>query len=325
MDVAGFCRQANILVVAGKGGVGKTTATAALALVAAREGLEVVLTSLGDSGAIPRLFGTDRPLAYDESVLAKPRGGGLVRGRLLTPDAALVEYLGDHGLGRVSRRLVKTGALDIVATAIPGIREVLVLGKLKQLELAGTADVLLLDAPATGHALRFLTSSGGLLDAARGGPLREQAEQVVAMLADPRRCQVTLVTIPEETPVNETVETAFRLEDEVGVSLGPIVVNGCYPVFDLLGTDPREAAAAAGVGAPTAEEVERLRAAATFRVARQELQAGQLGRLATELPLPQLRLPHLFTAEIGPPEIEQLAANLGEAIEALPVEPVALR
>jgi len=316
MDVAGFCRQANILVVAGKGGVGKTTATAALALVAAREGLEVVLTSLGDSGAIPRLFGADRPLAYDESVLAKPRGGGIVRGRVLTPDAALVEYLGDHGLGRVSRRLVKTGALDIVATAIPGIREVLVLGKLKQLELAGTADVLLLDAPATGHALRFLTSSGGLLDAARGGPLREQAEQVVAMLADPRRCQVTLVTIPEETPVNETVETAFRLEDEVGVALGPVIVNDCYPMLEHLEDDPRSAAEAAGVVVED-DVVRRVGTAAAFRSARQRLQSSQLERLARDLPLPRVVLPHVFSSALGPAELDTLAAALVAGIGGL--------
>ncbi len=276
----------------------------------------MVLTSLGDSGALPRLFGVDKPLNYDESVLAKPRGGGSVRARLLTPDAALLEYLGDHGLGRVSRRLVKTGALDIVATAIPGIREVLVLGKLKQLEREEVADVLLLDAPATGHALRFLTSSGGLLDAARGGPLREQAQQVVEMLSDPNRSQVLLVTIPEETPVNETVETAFRLEEEVGVSLGPVIVNDCYPVLGHLEDDPRAAASAAGV--TTDDEVlRRVGTAAAFRSARQRLQLTQVDRLSRELPLPQVPLPHIFTSALGPNELDELCDALVAGIGAL--------
>jgi anion-transporting ArsA/GET3 family ATPase len=316
MDIAGFCRQANLLVVAGKGGVGKTTVTAALALAGAQAGLDVVLTSLGDSGSLPRLFGADKALSFEESVLSKTSGGGVVRGRLLTADAALVEYLGEHGLGRVSRRLVKSGALDIVATAIPGIREVLVLGKLKQLERAGSADLLLLDAPATGHALRFLTSSGGLLDAARGGPLREQAEQVVEMLSDPLRCQVVLVTIPEETPVNETIETAFRLEDEVGISLGPVIVNDCYPTLQYLEDDPREAARAAGALVDD-DVLRRVGTAAAFRSARQRLQNTQLERLDRGLPLPRLTLPHIFTSALGPNELEALAESLTEGIEAL--------
>jgi hypothetical protein len=126
------------------------------------------------------------------------------------------------------------------------------------------------------------------------------------MLTDPTRSRVMLVTLAEETPVNEVVETAFALEDKVGVDLGPIVVNGLYPVLEGLDVDP----SAAGADATT------LAAAAEFRARRQELQQAQVARLAAELPLPQLHLPSLFTVDLAPSDIDVLAAALATAIEA---------
>ena len=327
MEVTGFLRRSNIVVVAGKGGVGKTTTAAALASLAADAGLDVLVVALDDASGLAALFGFEGQLGYDEVVVRPPdgpddspagRAAGRVRARVLTSDAALLEYLGTHGLGRFAGRLVRTGALDVVATAIPGIREVLILGKVRQLEEAGAADLIILDAPATGHALRFLASSGGLADAARGGPLRTQADQVVAMLADPARCQVVLVTIPEETPVNETVETAFRLEDEVGVALGPVVVNCCYPLLAHLDAEPARAAAAAGLPPPPPGVADSLARAAAFRRARQELQLAQRARLAERLPLDELELPYLFTAEVGAAELGRLVSELAAGIAALP-------
>ncbi len=312
MDVAGFLRQSHVLLVVGKGGVGKSIVTAALAGVAADAGLDTLVVALDDSGSLPALLGQDRPFAYEEATL-RPR----LRARTLTSDSALFEYLDEHGMKRVSKRLMQSGVIDVIATAIPGIREVLVLGKLKQLERDRAADLILLDAPATGHAVSFLTSSAGLVGAARGGPLRSQAEEVVAMLRDPVRAQVLLVTIPEETPVNELIETAYQLEEEVGVALGPVVVNACYPVLDALGTDPGAAARAAGVAVPPDEELARLAAAAHFRMSRQRLQSAQLLRLATELPLAQLRLPYLFDTEVGPEGVAELAGTLRDQIPTL--------
>ncbi len=330
MDVSRFCGASHVVVVVGKGGVGKTTVTAALARTAADAGLDVLVVALDDSGGLPALFGREEPFGYDEVLLDPGDPGrersaevpgrvpGRVRGRVLTPDAALVEYLADHGLGRVSRRLVQTGALEVVSTAIPGVREMLVLARLKQIERSGVAGLVVLDAPATGHAVTFLTSSGGLADAARGGPLRSQAEQVVEMLSDPARCQVLLVTAPEETPVNEVVETAYRLEDEVGVRLGPVVVNGCYPVLEGLSEDPSAAARSAGLPEPSGADRTRLAEAASFRSHRQLLQRHQVARLAAELPLPQIELPYVFSAALGADDLAPLSAALSAGIEALP-------
>ncbi len=320
MDREAFCRQSNVVVVAGKGGVGKTTVTAALARMAADIGLSVLVIELDDAGGLPVLFGWEAAFTYEETLLYEASGGGRVTGRVLTPDDALVEYLEDHGLRRVAKRLVSTGVLEVVATAIPGIREVLVLGKVKQLERSGTFDLIVLDAPAAGHAVTFLTSALGLMDAARGGPLRSQAQDVVELLRDPVRCQVMLVSLPEETPVNELIETAYRFEDLVGVALAPVVVNACYPVLTHLLADPVAAAEAANADPPSSVEAARLAAAAKFRVTRQELQAIQLARLAAALPLPQLLLPYEFNAALGPEQLSVLSEALGTAIEALGTE-----
>ena len=316
MDREAFCRQSNVVVVAGKGGVGKTTVTAALARLAADSGLDVLVVELDDAGGLPLLFGWEAAFDYEEAVLYEA-AAGRVRGRVITPDDALVEYLEDHGLRRVAKRLVAAGVLEVVATAIPGIREVLVLGKVKQLERSGAFDLIVLDAPAAGHAVTFLTSALGLMDAARGGPLRGQAQEVVELLRDPARCQVVLVCLPEETPVNELIETAYRFEDLVGVALAPVVVNAYYPVLTHLRTDPVAAAVAAKVDPPCHAEAVRLAAAAEFRVTRQELQAAQLARLGAGLPLPQLLLPFEFTADLGPEELGKLSEALGTAIEQL--------
>jgi anion-transporting ArsA/GET3 family ATPase len=319
MDPAGFCTQTRVLIVAGKGGVGKTTVTAAVARMAAAAGLTTLIVEVEGKSGLPAAFGRPDHLTYEEVVLAPgggPDGAADVRARTLTPDDALLEYLIDHGLKRVSKRLAASGALDVVATAAPGIKDILVLGKVKQLERSGAADLIVLDAPAAGHAVTFLTSAAGLLDAVRVGPIRAQAQDVLDLLSDPARCQVLLVTMPEETPVNEVVQTAFKLEDRVGVSLAPIVVNGLYPQLDGLEIDPVAAAEEAGVHL-RAGEAESLRAAARFRIDRAALQAEQLERLGEALPLPQLHLPFLFTTELGLAEVDTLAVALAAGVAPL--------
>ena len=325
MDPGAFCAQTRLLIVAGKGGVGKTTVSAALAQMAARRGLTSLIIEVEGKSGLGSAFGHTDPLTYRQVVLAAgggPDGAADVLARTLTPDDALLEYLEDHGMRRISRRLAASGALDVVATAAPGIKDILVLGKVKQLERAsaagldGSADWLVLDAPAAGHAVTFLMSAGALMDAVTVGPIRTQASEVIDLLADPTRCQVMLVTLPEETPVNEVVETAFRLEDRVGVHLAPIVVNGLYPSSSLA-PDPSAAAEAADVRL-TRSEVDALKAAADFREHRRGLQEEQLSRLAQALPLPQLHLPFLFTTDIGPAEVDTLAAVLAREIGRLP-------
>jgi hypothetical protein len=127
---------------------------------------------------------------------------------------------------------------------------------------------------------------------------------------------VALVTLPEEMPVNEVIEAAYQLEDKVGIALGPVIVNGCYPALGAADTPAPQAAQEAGVTLE-AGLVDALEEARQFRTTRQELQGEQIRRLGHELPLSQLRVPYLFTASIGPGELDVLSAALAAGVEAL--------
>lgn len=255
-------------------------------------------------------------MAYDDveidldSILGQEPGGpnaatGRLRARQIGPDDALADYLEKAGLGAVSRRLSKTGAMEVVSTAAPGIRDLLTLGKIRQLEQAGDADLIVVDAPAAGHAMTFLTAAAGLADSTTSGPVRDQADQVLEMFGNADRCQVVLVTLAEETPVSETIETAYSLEDEVGIKLGPVVVNGLWPALDGLA---EAAASTTGAKGQRRRAAMVAAAAADHRLARISSQQDEVKRLSGELPLPQVHLPFLFRAEFGPTELNELAS-----------------
>src|SRR5690606_17558981 len=195
---------------------------------------------------------------------------------------ALLEYLGEHGLDRISRRLVRSGALEIVSTAAPGIKDILLLGKVKQIERASTDRLVVLDTPASGHAVSFLRAPRALLDTVSVGPINTQAREALDLLTDPDRCRVLLVTIPEETPVTELIDTAYRLEDELGIALGPVVVNGVLPGVGHL-SDRASADLAADAGAElSTSALDALDRAVGFARGRAALQHEQLDRLARE-------------------------------------------
>jgi anion-transporting ArsA/GET3 family ATPase len=314
MEVADFCSTSHVVIVAGKGGVGKTTVTAALAVTAARAGLNVLIIEVEGKSGLPAMFAAP-PLTYDEIDLETG-----ITARFLTPDAALVDYLQSHGLRRISKRLVASGALEIVATAVPGMKDILVLGKVKSLEEERRADLVIVDAPAAGHAVTFLLSARGLLDAVRVGPVRKQASDVVDLISDPARCTVMLVTLPEETPVSEVIETAYAIEDKAGVALGPVVINSC---FTTLPTKVVPDAVAIWEDARATDrfvserEANDLAQAALFRQHRYGLQREQIERLQAKLALPQLELPFVFTPDISRPQLDELADSFATGIHAL--------
>src|ERR1700691_3242119 len=156
--ITAFCTKSSVLVVVGKGGVGKSTLSATVARLAARNGVSVLLVELEEGRGPSGMFG-HHALTSDEVELSAGDGGSQsapIRARKITPDNALVDYLVDHGFGRMARRLAKSGMLDVAATAIPGVRDILVLGKIVELERAHTADLIVVDGPAAGHATTFL-------------------------------------------------------------------------------------------------------------------------------------------------------------------------
>lgn len=276
----------NLVIVAGKGGVGKTTVTAVLARAAADAGRRVLVVELDGKEALDRLL-------PDLDV------------RHLSAADLLEEYLFEHGFKRIAKRLANTGVIDVVGTAAPGIDDLVVLGKIKQLERSGDWDLIVVDGPAAGHAITFLMASAGLLDAAGSGPVHDQARDVQEMLSDADRTQVVLVTVPETTPVNELIETSYAVEERVGVSLGPIVVNRVDVAPPLPDPDT------VSFGRATAQ-VDDAVAAARFRRDRRAVQDTELERLVTDVPIAQVHLPARPTADISPDDVAALASGLRE-------------
>jgi arsenite/tail-anchored protein-transporting ATPase len=291
----------SVVILAGKGGVGKTTVTAVMARGASDAGLKVLVVDVEGSTTWSRLL----PDA-DGSTL------GVVH---LRAQDLLEEYLESRRMGRIARRLRNSGVLEVVGTAAPGIEDVVILGKLKQLERSGQWDLILVDAPAAGHAITMLTSPSGIAAAVSAGPLRTQADEVLEFLADPDRCMVMLVTLAEATPVNELIETAFALEDRVGTRLGPVLINRVdQPEQGLLDSDL--AALMAQIPKKRRDEVQGMWAAAEFRQVRAREQQRQIHRLASELPLPQILLAQAPTAEVTAHEIAEAAAPISEWLAA---------
>ncbi len=287
-----FFGAARLVIVAGKGGVGKTTVTAVLAHAAAGAGLRVLAVEL-----------EGKPVLND--LLAQTSAEVLT----ITAPEALADYLDTHGLRRVSKRLATNGIIDVVATAAPGIDDIVVLGKLKQLERSDDYDLIVVDGPAAGHAITFLLAARGLLDTVRGGPIHTQAQDVLEMFQDPTRCQVLLVTLPETTPINELIETAYSVEERVGVQLGPVIVNGVDLGEPITVVDSDNNSLSANPD---------LLAAADYRNHRRHCQRDELKRLSTDLALAQIVLPQLAVAGLTPADISVLAKSLLQQIAQLP-------
>jgi hypothetical protein len=304
MDPSDFFTAARVLIVAGKGGVGKTTVAAALGVAAATVGVDTLLVEVEGKRGLGSLFasGEPEPLPYDDTELIAPtHDRARLRARTILPEAALTDYLAEHGLKGFARTLDRLHVLDTLATSTPGLKDLIVMGKIKQLETTGDADLIIVDAPASGHAISFLRAASGLQSTVQTGPIRRQADDVVAMLTDPARTQVLLVTLAEETPVNELIETAYALEDEVGVRLGPTVINAVQADRGLTTTvskalEPQLARAGAN--------------AADHWCRRSVLQRAQAERLAQELPLEQLTLPRLLTSQLDLADATELADAL---------------
>ena len=200
----------------------------------------------------------------------RSKAGGRIRARTIPADQAFGDYLELKGVGGLLRRAASAASLPMIAAATPGLEHLLVLGKIKELERERAADLIVVDAPPAGHAAPFLRSASGLSDVVKSGPVREQADEVSEMLADPERCQALLVALPEETPITEVIELADELGDDLGIALLPLVVNACWP--DRPGLDED-----AGDGGPLAQDQ-----AVRRRPSRRSSRAAAFGRSRLE-------------------------------------------
>lgn len=245
----GDWRGVRLHVVTGKGGTGKTTVAAALALALASGGRRTLLVEVEGRQGIAQLFDVP-PLPYEERHVAAAPGGGELRALAIDPKAALLEYLDVfYHLGRAGRVLERIGAIDFATTIAPGVRDVLLTGKVYEAvrrrepkgtgaagRVSGTSkggrgggvegpvyDAVVLDAPPTGRITRFLGVNEEVVGLAKVGPIRNQAGAVMTLLRSPQTA-VHLVTVLEDMPVQETADAAAELR-AAGLPVGGVVVN----------------------------------------------------------------------------------------------------
>jgi anion-transporting ArsA/GET3 family ATPase len=225
--------RARLHVVTGKGGTGKTTVAAALALALATGGRRILLIEVEGRQGIAQLFDTE-PLPYAEQRIASAPGGGEVRALHVDAEAALLEYFTMfYNLGFAGRTLRRMGAIEFATTIAPGLRDVLLTGKVK--ECVGRTDehgrhvydAVVLDAPPTGRIVKFLDVTRAMVDLAKVGPIKGQSEGVVRLLHSGDTA-VHLVTLLEEMPARETIDAVGEL-DGAELRPGVVILNRVRP------------------------------------------------------------------------------------------------
>ena len=296
-----------LVLVTGKGGVGKTTMAAALGLAAARAGKRTVVCEVAEQERLAAMFGAS-DIGHSELELAP----GLFAVSV-DPERAKEEWLG-YQLRSSTLASVLGGnrVFQYLTAAAPGLTELVTIGKiwdLAQLERrtgGSVFDLAIVDAPATGHALAILGAPQTFAAVARAGPIARQAERIDTFLHDSAGTGVLVTALPEEMPVNETVDFERNLRDELGMDVDAIVVNALHPAR-FSAADVRVLESLDGRGGPAARAALR---AALSEHARARAERAQLRRLRRAVDAPVSTLPRIFEPELGRDELEQLSAEL---------------
>ena len=305
-----------LLLVTGKGGTGKTSVTAALALLASQRGRRVLACEVEPRGDLTEFFESSpagfRPREVQPGLFAMA----------MSTEESLQEYLRIHlRLPAVARIGPLARAFDFVATAAPGVREILTVGKLAYEVRERHYDLVVTDAAASGHVVGQLAAPQAIDDLVRVGPVHNQTGWMLEILGDPAVTAVVVVTTPEEMPVNETIELVARIRRETDVEVAAIVVNRVLPelfshsdeeLFERLREPALAAVVAERAGGPVDGVFEAARLAVTLRRTR----AGHLERLMDAVgDTPLLFVPYLFTRGHGlrttAQTAEALSAELG--------------
>jgi anion-transporting ArsA/GET3 family ATPase len=269
-----------LLVVTGKGGVGKSTVATALGLAAAQAGRRTIVAEVGGRDDVA-LGLTGEQSSSSRGFVERTVDEAGLQHISIDPESALEEYLRDQLPRGVAELMASSRTFSLLAAATPGLRELLTVGKVWELAQpdrrtpgAHPYDLVILDAPATGHGVATLTAPGTFAETARVGPIARQGQKIHEMLSDPEQTAVVAVTTAEELPVNETIGLQTSLMEQLGQRLAAVVVNGVLPrrftaaevrALEALGADPAAAVA---------------RAHAT----RSRAQRSQLARLRRNLP-----------------------------------------
>jgi anion-transporting ArsA/GET3 family ATPase len=302
-----------LLFVTGKGGVGKSTVAAALGVVATRQGKRTIICEVAQQERMSSVFHT-QGVGYHETEIAP----GLFAFSI-DPQRALEEYLQlQIKIKPLYDLMFKNRIFTYFAAATPGLRELVTIGKVwelaqldRRVKRGAKYDLVIVDAPATGHGIGILRTPKTFGDIARVGPVKRQADAIFELITDPALTSVCAVAWPEEMPVNETLDLRRNLQDELGIDLDEIFMNGLYP--ELFGDD--EAAvlrdlerereqAANGDGSPLARAALR---AALSEHRRATAQQEQLERLRSESGEEVLELPFLFRPQVDMEAVDELA------------------
>ncbi len=305
-----------LVFVTGKGGVGKSTVAIALGIAAARRGLRTIVAELSGQARAAETFGIAPP-SGEEVRLAEH-----LHAISVDMEQAMEEYLHERA-GRLGDLLAASRAFHAFAHAVPGMRELLSIGKVWELaqdrrRVAGTQpyDLVVVDAPATGHALGALRTPATFAEIARVGPIAHQGSTIDATLRDPAQTAVVAVALPEEMPVTETLALRRGLREAIGQEPAAVVVNACLP--QRLG--PRQTRTVAEALKPTRDRVAHAALRATLsQQARASAQREQVARLTEglggtnaspgEVPT-TLELPYVFAQTLGVDALDGLADRL---------------
>jgi anion-transporting ArsA/GET3 family ATPase len=308
-----------LLFFTGKGGVGKSTVTAATALLAADRGQRVLVVEADAKGAIPGHF--EQPSVGFEPREVYP---GVCAMAMRTEDS-LKEYLKLNLRVPVLGRLGPLArVLDFVATAAPGVKEILTVGKVcwevrESIEGRSDWDLVVVDAAATGHIIGQLDAPRAIQELVSVGMVREQTDWMVELLSDPSVTGLNVVATPEEMPVNETIELVQRARVELSVPLGAVVVNRVLPelfthadeeVFAALRGDEAGRVLTTRVGAGSTAVLDAARLAVSLRRTR----AVHLAELRQAVELPMLYLPYLFVRDQGLRVTKMVADSLAQEL-----------
>jgi anion-transporting ArsA/GET3 family ATPase len=299
-----------LLVVTGKGGVGKTTLATALGMLACERGLRTIVVELGQQARVPELFGVPAGEPGTETQLAE----GLWS-ISIDPDRALLEWLQALG-GRVSGRvLASSSTFQYFAAAAPGAKELVSMVKIWDLTQAKrrrgrSYDLVVLDAPATGHALGLLDSPRTFGAIARVGPIAGQADRLDKLLRDERRSSYIAVAHPTEMAITETLDLQDRLHSQLQRDLDAVIVNGVLPQRFSAPELEQLAPLSGGDGRTAATAVRRSAAAAARAVSdRARFQHNQLARLRRRK-FEVISVPFQFAAELDLAAISGIVEHL---------------
>jgi anion-transporting ArsA/GET3 family ATPase len=300
--------QLKLIFVTGKGGVGKTTVAAALAQLAAEHGKKVLTCEVDAKGDLSSLFE-----ATATDFVPREVSPGIWSMSMDT-EASLREYLKLHlKIPIVGRIGPLAKAFDFVATAAPGVREILTVGKLCYEVREQHYDLVVVDAPASGHIIGQLAAPQAINDLVKVGLIRSQTDWMLDILSDHQQTGLIAVTTPEEMPVAETLELATRIKEETTVRLSAVVVNRVLPeLFGQRRVPETEEVLSTRAGGSVTPILEAARLAVTMRRTR----SAHLQRLQSNLPegLPVLLLPYLFSRTHGLRTTKQVAQSLSEEL-----------